>query len=54
MGWSDVALSLQGPIVQSLNAHFIDRWYELLYNYIDGALCTDMSQELHLGRKIQE
>ncbi|KAI0010017.1 phospholipase D/nuclease [Xylariaceae sp. FL0662B] len=26
MGWSDVALSLKGPIVGSLIDHFIDRW----------------------------
>ncbi|KAH7328165.1 putative phospholipase D [Stachybotrys elegans] len=26
MGWSDVALSLQGPIVSSLIDHFVDRW----------------------------
>ncbi|KAI1335858.1 phospholipase D/nuclease [Xylariaceae sp. FL0016] len=31
MGWSDVALSLNGPIVNSLIAHFTDRW-----NYIWG------------------
>src|SRR5690349_21248914 len=29
MGWTDVALSMQGPIVQSLSHHFKDRW-----NYI--------------------
>ncbi|KAJ2893842.1 uncharacterized protein MKZ38_008199 [Zalerion maritima] len=26
MGWSDIALSLSGPIVQSLMTHFVDRW----------------------------
>lgn len=26
MGWSDVALSMKGPIVDSLIAHFVDRW----------------------------
>ncbi|KFA67692.1 hypothetical protein S40285_00963 [Stachybotrys chlorohalonatus IBT 40285] len=26
MGWSDVALSLEGPIVDSLIDHFVDRW----------------------------
>ncbi|CAH0048808.1 unnamed protein product [Clonostachys solani] len=26
MGWSDVALSMTGPIVDSLVAHFADRW----------------------------
>lgn len=28
MGWSDVALSMNGPIVSDLVAHFVDRWYE--------------------------
>ncbi|EXJ84838.1 phospholipase D [Capronia epimyces CBS 606.96] len=35
MGWSDVALSLQGPCVQDLRHHFIDRWnfiFEEKYN----------------------
>lgn len=27
MGWSDVALSLNGPIVSDLVSHFVDRWY---------------------------
>lgn len=26
MGWSDVALSMQGPIIDSLVHHFVDRW----------------------------
>lgn len=26
MGWSDVAVSLDGPIVGSLVHHFVDRW----------------------------
>ncbi|KAI1754058.1 phospholipase [Xylaria castorea] len=26
MGWSDIAISLNGPIVQSLITHFTDRW----------------------------
>jgi phospholipase D1/2 len=29
MGWSDISISLSGPIVQSLIYHFTDRW-----NYI--------------------
>lgn len=28
MGWSDVALSMNGPIVDSMVDHFVDRWYE--------------------------
>ncbi|ROW04426.1 hypothetical protein VMCG_04985 [Cytospora schulzeri] len=31
MGWSDISISLTGPIVQSLALHFVDRW-----NYIYG------------------
>lgn len=30
MGWSDVALSMNGPIVSDLVTHFVDRWYERL------------------------
>jgi phospholipase D1/2 len=26
MGWSDISISLSGPIVQSLQIHFSDRW----------------------------
>lgn len=26
MGWSDVSLCLNGPIVHNLVAHFVDRW----------------------------
>lgn len=26
MGWSDVALSLSGPVVQDLRTHFTQRW----------------------------
>lgn len=31
MGWSDISISLVGPIVKSLDLHFVDRW-----NYIWG------------------
>ncbi|KUI63718.1 Phospholipase D2 [Cytospora mali] len=31
MGWSDISISLTGPIVNSLAVHFVDRW-----NYIFG------------------
>ena len=27
MGWSDVSMSMNGPIVETLVAHFVDRWY---------------------------
>jgi phosphatidylserine/phosphatidylglycerophosphate/cardiolipin synthase-like enzyme len=26
MGWSDISISLSGPIVSSLAIHFVDRW----------------------------
>ncbi|GAM89123.1 hypothetical protein ANO11243_071580 [Dothideomycetidae sp. 11243] len=26
MGWSDIALSLVGPVIEDLNAHFVERW----------------------------
>lgn len=29
MGWSDITISMKGPIVTSLLDHFIDRWYVL-------------------------
>ncbi|ROW01185.1 hypothetical protein VSDG_02677 [Cytospora chrysosperma] len=35
MGWSDISISLTGPIVQSLALHFVDRWnyiYSQKYN----------------------
>ncbi|KAI0478475.1 phospholipase D/nuclease [Xylariaceae sp. FL0804] len=38
MGWSDVALSLHGPIVVSLLDHFVDRWN---YIYSDKYTETD-------------
>ncbi|EON96350.1 putative phospholipase d protein [Phaeoacremonium minimum UCRPA7] len=43
MGWSDISISLSGPIVNSLNIHFTDRW-----NYI-------FSQKYHAkdGEKYQ-
>jgi phospholipase D1/2 len=31
MGWSDVTISLNGPIVGSLLEHFADRWYVRQY-----------------------
>lgn len=35
MGWSDISVSLQGPCVQDLRRHFVDRWnfiYDVKYN----------------------
>lgn len=35
MGWSDVSISLSGPVVEDLRAHFIERWnfiYDEKYN----------------------
>lgn len=31
MGWSDVALSAKGPVVEDLKAHFVQRW-NFIYN----------------------
>ena len=31
MGWSDVSISLSGPIVEDLKAHFVERW-NFIYN----------------------
>ncbi|KAL9105294.1 MAG: hypothetical protein Q9227_009509 [Pyrenula ochraceoflavens] len=35
MGWSDISISLEGPVVQDLRKHFVDRWnfiYDEKYN----------------------
>lgn len=47
MGWSDVALSMNGPIVSDLVAHFVDRWYEEDLPSLFGSL-TDWDKELHV------
>lgn len=31
MGWSDVSVSLSGPVVEDLRSHFVDRW-NFIYN----------------------
>jgi len=31
MGWSDISVSLHGPIVEDLRAHFVERW-NFIYN----------------------
>ena len=31
MGWSDISISLSGPVVEDLRAHFIERW-NFIYN----------------------
>ncbi|KXS19116.1 phospholipase D/nuclease [Gonapodya prolifera JEL478] len=39
MGWSDISISMSGPIVDSLLAHFVSRWdfiYGQKYNTEDG------------------
>ncbi|KAK7748633.1 hypothetical protein SLS53_000654 [Cytospora paraplurivora] len=40
MGWSDISISLVGPIVNSLAIHFVDRW-----NYIYGQKYNDERDE---------
>jgi len=35
MGWSDISISLHGPVVEDLRAHFVERWnfiYDEKYN----------------------
>ena len=31
MGWSDISISLKGPVVEDLRAHFVERW-NFIYN----------------------
>jgi len=31
MGWSDISISLHGPVVEDLQAHFVERW-NFIYN----------------------
>jgi len=31
MGWSDVSISLQGPVVEDMKAHFVQRWNFLYF-----------------------
>lgn len=31
MGWSDISVSLKGPVVEDLRAHFVERW-NFIYN----------------------
>ncbi|KAL8946216.1 MAG: hypothetical protein Q9222_007361 [Ikaeria aurantiellina] len=31
MGWSDISVSLRGPVVEDLRAHFVERW-NFIYN----------------------
>lgn len=35
MGWSDVSICLQGPVVQDLRAHFAQRWNYIYYEKYD-------------------
>ena len=52
MGWSDISLSLSGPVLEDLKAHFVERWnfiYDEKYNVRRDAryskLATTMSQQ---------
>ncbi|KAM0251134.1 hypothetical protein ACHAQJ_008304 [Trichoderma viride] len=50
MGWSDVALSMNGPIVSDLVSHFVDRWnyiFDAKYNEKDPGQYEKLS--LHRG-----
>ncbi|RFU25888.1 hypothetical protein B7463_g10457, partial [Scytalidium lignicola] len=35
MGWSDLSISLQGPVVEDLKAHFVQRWNFIYYEKYD-------------------
>nr|POF14250.1 phospholipase d1 [Quercus suber] len=35
MGWSDISICLQGPVVQDLRAHFAQRWNFIYYEKYD-------------------
>lgn len=39
MGWSDISISLRGPVVEDLRKHFVDRW-----NYIYDSKYRDRNQ----------
>ncbi|KAL7938085.1 putative phospholipase D [Trichoderma chlorosporum] len=64
MGWSDVALSMNGPIVSDLVAHFVDRWnfiYDAKYNEKDPGKYVRLSipgshrpSERHYGQERPE
>lgn len=54
MGWSDISISLSGPIVNSTILHFVDRWFvsqfcnNILLTYFrltDGAVGTTFSDK---------
>ena len=47
MGWSDISISLSGPIVDSLAIHFVDRWH-VTWSRDSLAYHTKPCQELHL------
>ncbi|KAI0022330.1 phospholipase [Xylariomycetidae sp. FL0641] len=47
MGWSDVALSMNGPIVGSLIEHFIDRWN---FIYVDKYTKKDEGKYQRIAR----
>jgi len=35
MGWSDVAMSIKGPVAEDLKAHFVQRWNFIYYEKYD-------------------
>ena len=52
MGWSDISLSLSGPVLEDLKAHFVERWnfiYDEKYNVRKDAryskLTTTMNEQ---------
>ncbi len=52
MGWSDISISLHGPVVQDLRQHFVDRWNFILdekYNVRKDARYSRLSLAGHVG-----
>ncbi|PSK44237.1 Phospholipase D1 [Elsinoe australis] len=54
MGWSDMSISLLGPVVEDLKAHFAQRWNFIYYEKYDVRNQTDRHQPIafeasHIG-----
>lgn len=46
MGWSDISVSLHGPVVEDLRKHFVDRWnfiYDTKYGSQEGCRYTKLT-----------
>ena len=50
MGWSDISLSLSGPVLEDLKAHFVERWnfiYDEKYNVRHDARYSRLTTTMH-------